>query len=75
MIVRQATDVNIIRHVRVARSIPKATDTHSEYVILIPFPLHQWLCELAPVLRLRTLPVLCFVRVIRSSLWDRREKQ
>jgi len=33
---RQATHDNIIR--RIARSVPKATDTHSEYVILIAFP-------------------------------------
>ena len=25
--------------------IPKATNTHAEYVILIDFPLHQWLHE------------------------------
>ena len=30
--------------------IPKATDTHSEYVIRIAFPLEQWLCERASVL-------------------------
>ena len=33
---RQATDDNIIR--RMARWISKATNTHSEYVILIAFP-------------------------------------
>ena len=71
-VVRQATDGNIIRRVRVARSIDKATDTHSEYVILIAFPLQQWLCERAPMLRLRTLSVLlCFVCVMRSRLWHR----
>jgi hypothetical protein len=46
--VRQATDGNVIRRVRVARSVTKATDTHSEYVILITFPLQQWLRERAP---------------------------
>jgi hypothetical protein len=30
--------------------IPKATDTHSEYVILIAFPLQQWLQECASML-------------------------
>ena len=30
--------------------IPKATDTHSEYVIGIAFPLQQWLHERASVL-------------------------
>ena len=31
--------------------IPSATNTHSEYVILIAFPLQQWLHERASVLR------------------------
>jgi hypothetical protein len=34
---RQATDDNIIRRMRFACWITKATDTHSEYVILIAF--------------------------------------
>jgi hypothetical protein len=36
--------------------IPKATDTHSEYVILIAFTRQQWLREFARIIR--TLPVL-----------------
>ena len=36
----------------IERYIPKATDTHSEYVILIAFPLQQWLHERALILRL-----------------------
>jgi len=36
---------------RIARWVPKATNTHSEYVILIAFPLQQWLQERAPMLR------------------------
>ena len=35
---------------RIACWIPKATNTHSEYVMLIAFPL-QWLHERASVLR------------------------
>jgi hypothetical protein len=34
---RQATDDNIIRRMRFACWITKATDTHSQYVILIFF--------------------------------------
>ena len=30
---------------RIARWIPKATDTHSQYVTLIAFPLQQWVTE------------------------------
>ena len=47
----QATDDNIIRRMRFACWITKATDTHSEYVILIAFPRQQWLRERASVLR------------------------
>jgi len=35
----------------IACSLPKTTNTHSGYVILIAFPLQQWLHELASVLR------------------------
>ena len=31
--------------------IPNATNTHSQYVILIAFPLQQWLNERASMLR------------------------
>jgi hypothetical protein len=41
----QATDDNIIRRMRFACWITKATDTHSEYVIIIAFPRQQWLRE------------------------------
>jgi len=48
----------IIWRMRIACRIPKATDTHSEYVILIVLPLQQWLHERASILRYSTLPVL-----------------
>ena len=47
----QATDDNIVRRMRIACWIPKATNTHSQYVILIAFPLQQWLHGRASVLR------------------------
>ena len=47
----QALDGNMIRRVRVACWIPKATNTHSEFVALIAFSLQQWLQERASVLR------------------------
>ena len=40
-----------IRRMRIAFWIPMATDTHSEDVIRIDFPLQQWLHERALVLR------------------------
>jgi hypothetical protein len=43
---------------RIACSIPKATDTHSEYVTLILFPLQQWLHESTSILRYRYIDCL-----------------
>jgi hypothetical protein len=36
---------------RIACWIPKATNTHSEYVILISFPLQKWLHASSSILR------------------------
>ena len=47
----QATYDNIIWCMRIAWWIPKATDTHSEYVTYITVPLQQWLYEHASMLR------------------------
>ena len=41
-----------IWRMRIACWIPRATDTHPEYVILIAFPRQQWLHERALLLRL-----------------------
>jgi len=48
---RQPTNDNIIPLMRCACWIPQATDTHSEYVLLLAFPIQQWLHECASVLR------------------------
>jgi len=40
-----------IRRISIACWIRKATNTHSEHVTLIAFPLQQWLHEHASVLR------------------------
>jgi hypothetical protein len=48
---RQATDDNMIRRMRFACRILKATDTRSEYVIGIALPQQQWLHERASILR------------------------
>jgi hypothetical protein len=55
----QAADYNIIRRMRLACWITKATDTHSEYVILVAFPRQQWLRKRASVLRF--MYIACFV--------------
>jgi len=39
---RQATGDNIIQHMCFVCWINKATDTHSEYVILIALPWEKW---------------------------------
>jgi hypothetical protein len=43
--------------VRFAYWIPKAIDTHSEFVTLIAFPLQQWLQEGASLLRYTNIPL------------------
>jgi hypothetical protein len=60
---RQATNDNIIRHMRYASWITKATDTHSQYVTLIALLRQQWLRERASVLRYTTLPLLFVLRM------------
>ena len=49
-----------IRRMRIEYWITKATDTHSEYIILISFPLLQWLRERASILRLYTHCLSCY---------------
>jgi hypothetical protein len=51
----QATDGNIIRRMRIAFLLAEATNTLSEYVILIAFPLQQWLPERTSILYLLCL--------------------
>jgi hypothetical protein len=46
----QATDENITRSVRFPCWTNEATNTHSEYVILIDFPWQQWLRESSSML-------------------------
>jgi hypothetical protein len=55
----QLTDDNIIRRMRFACWINKATDTHSEYVIFIAFPRQQWLRKSLSILRYTYIS--CFV--------------
>jgi hypothetical protein len=46
---RQATDDNITRRMRFSCCVTKATNTHSEYVINISFPLKKLLQERASI--------------------------
>ena len=48
--------------------IPKTTNTHSQYVIIIAFPLQQWLHERSSMLRYTY--IACFgITEILCSLW------
>jgi len=50
---------NVIGRILFASCITKATNTHSEYVKIIAFPMQQWFRERASILReIRKLPVL-----------------
>jgi len=64
----QATDDNIIRRMRFTCWMTEATDTRSEYVILLAFPRQQWLRERVSLLRCTTLPFFCFPFSSRNSL-------
>jgi hypothetical protein len=50
MVRAEEPQMTVIRRVHFAFGITEATNTHSEYVILIAFPLQQWLQEGASVL-------------------------
>jgi hypothetical protein len=59
----QAADDSIIRHMHNTCWITKATDTHSEYVILTAILQQQWLRECTSICHTHTQPVLlhhCF---------------
>ena len=50
-IVERGRPQTTIWRMRIACWIPKATNTHSQYVIVIAFPLQQWLHERVSVWR------------------------
>ena len=66
----QAIDVTIIRGMRFSCWIPMATNTHSEYVILVAFPRQQQLHESSSILRYTysTMLVLSPSRSVLSKL-------
>jgi hypothetical protein len=55
-------------HMRIPCRLLKATNTHSEYVILIAFPLQQWLHNRASVLRYTYIARLVAVLVILGGV-------
>jgi hypothetical protein len=67
---RQATDGNLIRRMRPACWMTKATDTHSQYVILIAFPRQQWLRERALMLRLYYIACLVITETLSAVRYE-----
>ena len=57
----------VLWRMRLACWITKATDAHSEYIILIDFPLQQWLYERASILRYTYIAGLVIYRPILSA--------
>jgi len=57
----KVTDGNVLWPMCFARRIKKATNTHSAYVILIAFPLQQWLRERASILRYTYIACLVYM--------------
>jgi len=67
---RQATDDYIIRRVRIACWITKATSAHSEYVLLFLFHGNNGYANVTQYYIIRTLPfVYCFVFGIFKRHW------
>ena len=64
----QPTDNNKEERMRFACWINKAADTHSEYVIIIAFPLQQWLCDLSLNIMLNAHCHVLFNKQFRSEL-------
>ena len=65
---RQDTVDNIIWRMRFAPWIMKATDTCSEYVIMIAFSQQTWLCERSPTLLYTYIASLVVCRFVLSPL-------
>ena len=57
-----------ILHIRISRWIPKATNTHSQYALLITVPLQQWLHERVSMLRYTYTACLRFIFSCSSFL-------
>ena len=65
---RQATDGNITQRMRLASCVTTATDTHSQYVILIAIPRQQWFGERASILLLHVQCLSCYQNEINCQV-------
>jgi len=50
-----------IRRMRISRYVPKATNSHSQYVLLVVFPIQLWSHERASVLRYTSIACLVYL--------------
>ena len=55
-----------IWRIHISQWVPKATNTHSEYVIISAFPPQQWVHERASMLRY--IYIACLVKL--STRWE-----
>jgi hypothetical protein len=65
-IVEPEKPLTAILRMRIAYCVPKARDTHSEYVIIIGFPLQQWLQERASMLHHTCIASLVIYRFFEN---------
>jgi len=56
-----------IWRIRIACWVTRATNTHSEYVILIAFPPQQWLHERPSTIRLHNLSCCVFIQILTQA--------
>jgi hypothetical protein len=68
----QATDDSIIRRMRISCWIPKATNTHSEYVMLPPPPYarQQWLHDRTSLISYRYIACLVNLHIVSWSIMN-----
>jgi len=66
----QATDDNINGLISFACCIPKATDTHSRYVILVAFPRQKWFGEHASMSNYTCIACLVKVTFIFHTVFN-----
>jgi hypothetical protein len=73
-IVKRGRPQMTIRRMRVACWISKATDIHSQYVILNAFPLQQWLCERSSILRYTYIAIFFNPVIFANVYWNSDKK-
>jgi hypothetical protein len=63
----EATDDSMICHMRIACWVTKVPNKHSGYVTFIAFPLQQWICEHASILRYTY--TACLVNILYKRIY------